>query len=225
MAVHLSFKVNNSIYIKDPEGTEVGRQMVKHAIDMLYTLGFEAFTFKKLAQQINTTEATIYRYFENKHRLLLYIINWYWMYMELVVNIETQHINEPTKKLKKIIQLLTYDLPESLTELEYNKHYLSQIVINESSKVYLVKEVDTINKNEVFKPYKQLCKQIAQLIKQCSPRYKYPFSLSSTLIESTHDQQYFAKYLPSLTDTSEKDNKEFTVQFITDLTNRVLGLK
>ena len=78
MDYSLSFRVNEKIYVRDPEGTELGRQMVKRAIDLIYDLGFEAFTFKKLALQMNTTEATIYRYFENKHRLLLYIISWYW---------------------------------------------------------------------------------------------------------------------------------------------------
>ena len=37
----------------------------------------EEFTFRKLAQKINTTEASVYRYFENKHRLLIYILAWY----------------------------------------------------------------------------------------------------------------------------------------------------
>jgi len=85
MDYSLSFKVNEKIYIRDPEGTEMGKQIVKHAIDQIYSLGFEQFTFKKLAAEMGTTEATIYRYFENKHRLLLYILNWYWSYLEYLV--------------------------------------------------------------------------------------------------------------------------------------------
>ena len=75
MDYKISFTVNDKIYLRDPEGTELGREIVKNAIDLIYELGFEGFTFKKLAIQIKTTEASIYRYFENKHRLLLYILN------------------------------------------------------------------------------------------------------------------------------------------------------
>lgn len=40
---------------------------------MIYKTGYEAFTFKKLAEDIGTTEAGIYRYFENKYKLLVYL--------------------------------------------------------------------------------------------------------------------------------------------------------
>ena len=82
MEYQLSFSVNKNIYLRDPEGTELGKEIVKHSIELIYKLGFEQFTFKKLALEIGSTEATVYRYFENKHRLLLYILNWYWCYME-----------------------------------------------------------------------------------------------------------------------------------------------
>ena len=45
MDYSLSFRVNEKIYVRDPEGTELGKQMVKSAIDLIYQLGFEAFTF------------------------------------------------------------------------------------------------------------------------------------------------------------------------------------
>ncbi|HCF62820.1 MAG TPA: TetR family transcriptional regulator, partial [Chitinophagaceae bacterium] len=63
--------MNESVYIKNPDHSEIGRKIIKHGIDLINDLGFEHFTFKKLAVEIGTTEATIYRYFENKHRLLL----------------------------------------------------------------------------------------------------------------------------------------------------------
>ncbi len=62
--------------------SNLGKQIVKSAIDLIYELGFEHYTFKKHAVKIKTTEATIYRYFENKHRLPLYILNWYWYYTD-----------------------------------------------------------------------------------------------------------------------------------------------
>jgi AcrR family transcriptional regulator len=222
MDYKITFKVNDKIYLRDPEGTELGRKMVKNAIDLISSLGFESFTFKKLAAEINTTEATIYRYFENKHRLLLYILNWYWSYLEFLLEFKLQGITDNKKKLKTIIQLLTHELPESSGHLDYNKKYLHQIVITESSKVYLVKEVNEINRDQVFKPYKDLCAKIADVISLYNPNYKYPRTLSSTLVETSHFQQYFGSYLPNLTDNNKLADEEFVAHFLDNLLFKVL---
>ena len=184
MDFQLSFKVNQHIYLRDPESSELGKQIVKNAIDLIYELGFEHFTFKKLATKMSTTEASIYRYFENKHRLLLYILNWYWSYMEFLVDFTIQNILDPKEKLTKIITLFTKSLPESVGQLDYNKSYLNQIVLSESSKVYLIKEVKEINSFQVFKPYKDLCNKISEVMLSLNPSYIYSRSLSSTLIET-----------------------------------------
>jgi AcrR family transcriptional regulator len=223
MDFQLLFKVNDTIFIRDPESSEVGRQIVKNAIDLINKLGFEHFTFKKLAAEINSTEATIYRYFENKHRLLLYILNWYWSYMQFLVEFKLQNVIDKKEKLKLIVDLLTHELPESSGQFDYNKKYLNHIVIAESSKVYLVKEVAEINKNAVFKPYKDLCARIAEVISAYNTKYKYPKSLSTTLIETAHQQQYFSSYLPRLTDAGPKNKSEFTSQFLEDFLFKVLS--
>jgi AcrR family transcriptional regulator len=150
MEYQLSFRVNEHIYLRDPESSELGKQIVKNAIDLIYDLGFEHFTFKKLAIKMSTTEASIYRYFENKHRLLLYVLNWYWSYMEFLVDFTLQNIQNPKEKLAKIIELFTQSLPESVGKLDYNKFLLNQIVLSESSKVYLIKEVQEINTHQDF---------------------------------------------------------------------------
>jgi AcrR family transcriptional regulator len=217
MDYSLSFKVNEKIYLRDPEGTELGKKIVKNAIDLIYRLGFEHFTFKKLAKEMNTTEATIYRYFENKHRLLLYILNWYWSYMEYLVVFELPPLADSNAKLIRLIELLTHPLPESEGQTDYNKNFLHQIVISESSKVYLVKEVKEINENAVFKPYKDLCARISDIIQSHNPAYAYPHSLSSTLIETAHSQLFFSHHLPKLTDAGKEDKTAFVGQFLKDL--------
>jgi AcrR family transcriptional regulator len=222
MDYSLSFKVNEKIYVRDPEGTELGKQIVKHAIDQIYTLGFEQFTFKKLAVEMGTTEATIYRYFENKHRVLLYILNWYWSYLEYLVVIMLEPLENPKSKLERIIQLLIHALPESAGKTDYNKTYLHQIVIAESSKAYLVKEVKKINQDEVFKPYKDLCGRISDLIQAFNPQYPYPHSLSSTLIETSHAQQFFSVYLPKLTDANGDNQEAFVERYLSDLLFKAL---
>jgi len=223
MEFQLKFKVSEHLFLRDPENSEIGKSIVKNSIELIHEMGFENFTFRKLAQKISSTEATIYRYFSSKHKLLTYILNWYWYYMEFLVMLKLQNITNEKAKLKTIIELLTHELPESAGQLDYNKKYLNQIVIAESSKVYLVKEVKEINKNEVFKPYKDLCAAIALVISAYNPTYKYPRSLSSTLIETAHYQQFFSAYLPKLTDVQSKEQKEFVAHFLSDLLFKVLS--
>jgi AcrR family transcriptional regulator len=217
MDYQLTFKVNEHIYLRDPESSELGKQIVKNAIDLIQELGFEHFTFKKLALKMSTTEASIYRYFENKHRLLLYILNWYWSYMEFLVDFTVQNIENPKEKLTLIINLFTQALPESTSLLDYNKSFLNQIVLSESSKVYLVKEIKEINSFQVFKPYKDLCNKIAEVMLSLNPTYAYSRSLSSTLIETAHSQQYFSKNLPRLTDISSDKDEKFVFNFLSQL--------
>ena len=223
MEFQVKFDINEKIFLRNPESSEVGKLMVKKSIDLIYDLGFEHFTFKKLAIEISSTEATIYRYFENKHRLLLYILNWYWSYMEFLVTFKLENVTDKKDRLKIIVNLLTHEFAESSNQFDYNKKLLNEIVIAESSKVYLVKEVAEINKNEVFKPYKDLCGKIAEVISEYNPKYKYPRSLSTTLIETSHIQQYFSVNLPKLTDISSKSNSEFTSQFIEDFLFKILS--
>ncbi len=222
MDFQVKFNINDTIFLRNPETSEVGKLMVKKGIDLIFELGFEQFTFKKLAAEINSTEATIYRYFENKYRLLLYILNWYWCYMEFLVTFKLENVTNKRDQLKIIIHLLTHELAESQSEFDYNKKFLNQIVIAESSKVYLVKEVSVINKNEVFKPYKDLCAKIAEVISNYNDTYEFPRSLSTTLIETSHHQQYFSVNLPRLTDIGSKNNSEFTNQFLEDFLFKVL---
>ena len=125
MEYQISIKVNDKIYLRDPESSELGKQIVKSAIDLIGQLGFEAFTFKKLAVEMKTTEASIYRYFENKHRLLLYILNWYWSYLEYLVDVKIQGVSDPKNQLKIIIDLLTHELPDNTGKVDFHKSYLN----------------------------------------------------------------------------------------------------
>jgi AcrR family transcriptional regulator len=223
MEFQVTFKVNDKIYVKNPESSDIGRNIVKTGIDLICKLGFEHFTFKKLATEMDTTEATIYRYFENKHKLLLYILNWYWSCLEFLVVFKLQNVKDTNVQLKTIIHLLTHELPEATGRLEYNRKNLNRIVIAESSKAYLVKDVGEINKDQVFKPYKDLCTQIAEVIRAHCPAYKYPRSLASTLVETAHSQQFFTSHLPRLSDAGQKEQSEYVSKFLEDLVFKVLS--
>ena len=214
--------VLEAIALRNPQGTQLGPRIIEGSIFLIDERGFEQFTFKKLALEINCTEATVYRYFENKHRLLLYILNWYWCYMEFLVIFKLQNITDKKERLKLVVDLLTHELPESSGQFDYNKKFLNQIVITESSKAFLVKDVSEINKEQVFKPYKDLCSTIAEIIAAFNPSYEYPQSLSTTLIETSHHQQFFSVNLPKLTDAKEENRELFTGIFLEDLLFKVL---
>jgi hypothetical protein len=76
---------------------------------------------------------------------------------------------------------------------------LYEIVIAESPKAYLTKEVDMENKNGFFSNYKSVCDRISSIIKELNPTFKYAKTLASTIVESANQQRFFALHLPGLT--------------------------
>lgn len=217
MKIQLQIKMNEKLFLKDPAQSKLGKKIILHSIQLIYENGFEAFTFKKLAENIGTTEASVYRYFENKHRLLIYITTWYWSWLEYRVAIHTNNIDDPVAKLKMIIKLLATIVEDDIRTSYVNESILHQIIITEGSKTYLTRKVSEDNKNHLFKPYKDLCAKISEIILECNPNYKYPKSLSSTIIEMAHFQNFFMHNLPSLTDFGKNKDESEIVLFLEDL--------
>jgi len=217
MEIRLQIKMNEKLFLRNPEHTELGKKIILHSIQLIHVNGFESFTFKKLAEDIGTTEAGIYRYFENKHRLLIYITAWYWSWLEYRVVFMTTNIKDPETKLKKVIQLLATTVEDDIRTSYVNETILHQIIIAEGSKAYLTKHVTEDNKDQLFKPYKDLCAKIGDIILEYNPKYKYPKSLSSTIIEMAHFQNYFMHNLPSLTDFGKNKDEVMIVSFLENL--------
>lgn len=217
MNIKLQINMNEGLFLRNPEGSNLGKNIIKHSILMIDKYGFEAFTFKKLAEEMGSTEAGIYRYFENKHKLLVYLTCWYWGWLEFQISFQTNNIKNPTVRLKRVIELLATVIKDDL-ETEYvNEALLHKIVISEGSKTFLTKQVSEENKQHFFKPYKDLCAVIGNIISECSPKYKYPRSLASTIVEMSHLQNFFMYNLPSLTDFGNKKNETEIVLFLNDL--------
>ncbi len=217
MEIELQFKMNEKLFLRNPEQSELGRKIIMYSIQMIHKQGFEAFTFKKLAMEIGTTEAGIYRYFENKHRLLIYIVAWYWTWLEYQVAYRTNNIGDPIIKLKMIIKLLATTVEDDLSTRHVDESLLHQIIITEGSKTYLTKRVTEDNKDRLFKPYKDLCGHIANIILECNPDYRFPKSLASTIIEMAHFQNFFMNNLPSLTDFGHEKDENRIIAFLEDL--------
>lgn len=217
MKLEVQIKMNESLYLRDPEQSELGRNIIQHSIQLIHKNGFESFTFKKLAESIGTTEAGVYRYFENKHKLLVYIISWYWGWLEFQIIYQTKNVQDPIRKLKQVIQLLATTVEDDMMTSYVDEALLHQILIAEGSKSYLTKHVGEDNKQQYFKPYKDLCNTVGEIILECNAQYKYPHSLASTIIEMAHLQNFFMHNLPALTDFDKTKQEDQIIQFLNNL--------
>ncbi|MBK6525744.1 MAG: TetR/AcrR family transcriptional regulator [Crocinitomicaceae bacterium] len=217
MKLQLHIEMNEALYLRNPESSELGKNIIKHSIELIYQHGFESFTFKKLAESIGTTEAGVYRYFENKHRLLIYIVTWYWGWLEFQIRFQTNNLKDPAVRLRKVIKLLASTVEDDERTSYVNEALLHQIVISEGSKAYLTNHVEEDNKHQFFKPYKDLCSLVGDIIAECNPKYKYPKSLASTILEMAHFQNFFMHHLPSLTDFAKSKDETKIVAFLNDL--------
>ncbi|MES2380930.1 MAG: TetR/AcrR family transcriptional regulator [Bacteroidota bacterium] len=217
MKLQLQIKMNEALFLRNPEGSELGKNILKHSIELIHKTGFEAFTFKKLAEDIGSTEAGVYRYFENKHKLLVYLAAWYWGWLEFQISFHTNNIKDPAIRLKRVIKLLATAVEDDEQTSHINESLLHQIIISEGSKAYLTKQVGEDNKQQFFKPYKDLCAVVSNIILECNPKYKYPKSLASTIIEMAHFQNFFMNNLPSLTDFGKTKEESEINSFLNDL--------
>ena len=195
----LAFKLNHHLFLRDPQHTNLGQKIIHSSVELIDKLGFEQFTFKKLAEEINSTEASIYRYFENKHRLLVYLIAWYWNWIEYRIDIFTSGISDPKEKLKACLRLLAEEKKYDPTFEFVNEEALHRIVISELDKTFLTKEVDEHNKDGLFGGFKTVCRKISQIILEVSPNYPFANALVSTILVTVNQQLFFASHLPSLT--------------------------
>ena len=164
---NLKIKVNEKIYVKDPETSPLGKKIIEKSILLIDEIGFENFTFKKLGDKINSNESSIYRYFENKHKLLVYLSSWYWSWIEYKLIFATTNIENPKEKLKRAIVIVTEKVGTE-NNIEYiDEAILNKIIIAEFTKTIQTKEVDQENKEGFFLIYKRVINRIESRISFC----------------------------------------------------------
>jgi len=122
----LKIQIDTNLFLKNPESSKLGQSIVNNSIEIINDLGFEAFTFKKLGCKIGSNESSIYRYFENKHMVLLYLISWYWSWLEYRLVFATSNINDPMEKLRIAINIVTKQVEEDHTFTFINEVKLLQ---------------------------------------------------------------------------------------------------
>lgn len=213
--LHIHIEINPELYTKNPDSSILGKKIISNSIELINEIGFELFTFKKLALKTNSTESSIYRYFENKHKLLIYLTSWYWTWMEYKLVFATTNIESPSERLEKALELLTKPILKDNDFSYVNEAILSEIIFSESIKAYHTKNVDKDNSIGSYSAYKSVVNRVGELILEINPTFKYPHMLISTVIEGAHHQKYFSEHLPTLTDLPE--DKEAITNFYKEL--------
>ena len=202
----LAFKLNEHLYLRDPQSTPLGQRIISKGVEMIDRLGFEQFTFKKLAEEVDSTEASIYRYFENKQRLLQYLVAWYWSWIDYRLDLFTMGHTDPVEKLRACLRVLAEEKRFEPSFEFVNEEALHRIVVGELDKTYLTKSVDEDNKEGVFGGFKLVCRRLSDLLREINPHIEYPRALVSTLLLASKQQLFFAQHLPTLTEIQDDGN-------------------
>jgi len=213
---NISLSITDSSFLKNPDTSTLGRKIISGSIELIDGFGFEDFNFKKLAQYIGSTEASVYRYFENKHKLLLYLTSWYWSWMDYRLALAVVNIDDPKERLMRCLTVLT-DKPIVDANFDYiNKESLNRIIISESSKSYLTKMVDEENREGAFIAYKRIVARVGEVINAVNKDFRYANMMVSTIIEGVHHQRFFTEHLPGLTSRVEGEDAvaEFYKQMV-----------
>ena len=220
----IKFDLNRSLYNKDPQESVLGKKIIEHSIILINEIGFESFTFRKLAVEIGSAEKSIYRYFENKHFLLLFLTSWYWEWVYYLISINIKNLEDPNLKLDKVIDNIVRATSENPMNKYINENILHRVVINEGVKAYHISAIDEENKAGLFFSYKKLVKVVAEIILDINPNFKYSTSLASNLFEMANNQIYFAEHLPRLSSikSGEKQNDDL-ITMLTFFVKNVLS--
>lgn len=195
--------VNDKLYVKNPETSELGKKIIEHSILLMDEIGFDSFTFKKLGDRIGSNESSIYRYFESKHKLLLYLSSWYWAWIEYKMVFATNNISNPKVRLHKAIEIVTAKIEDDSNTLHINESILNRIIIAEFTKTLLTKEIDEENKIGLFMVYKRIINRIIEMITEVNPDYPFAKSLASSIVEGALHQHYLKDHLKTITNCDE----------------------
>lgn len=218
LLANIKIQVNPKTFVKDPETSDLGKKIIKNSILLIDEIGFEEFTFKKLGEKIGSNESSIYRYFENKHKLLVYLSSWYWAWIEYRLVFSTNNINDKFEKLKKAILIITESIEDDSKTEHINEAVLNKIIIEEFTKTLYSKNVDEENKEGIFLIYKQINYRIEKMILDVNPDYPFAKSLVSSIIEGSLHQHFLKNHLKTITNCNENVNpSEFYIHLIENL--------
>ena len=126
---------------------------------------------------------------------------------------------DDNEQLNKAIEVVTRTIKEDVAFTHINEVALNRIIINEYSKSYLTKEVDSENTEGYFVVYKRLVKRLSEIINKVNADYEFPSSLASTIVEGALHQHFLKAHFSSITDCGQDVTP---TQFFINLTQKVL---
>ncbi|MDK2771715.1 MAG: TetR/AcrR family transcriptional regulator [Flavobacterium sp.] len=203
LAHNISISINEKLFLKNPESTALGKNIIEHSILLINEIGFENFTFKKLGEKIQSNESSIYRYFENKHKLLIYLSTWYWSWIEYRIVFSTHNVKLPIEKIEKTIEIIANNVENDDRTAHINESILNKIVIAEFSKTFLTKEVDQEIKEGFFNVYQRIVNRLENMITELNPNYTFAKTLASSIVQGALHQHYLKEHFSNLTNLSE----------------------
>ena len=216
---NIKIQINDKIYVKDPETSALGKKIINQSILLIDEIGFDNFTFKKLGERIGSNESSLYRYFENKHKLLVYLSSWYWSWIEYRLVFGTSNIDDNIEKLKKAITIVTEKIVDDENTEHINEAILNKIIISEFTKTLQTKEVDDENKEGFFLIYKRVINRIINIVNEINPEYQFAKSLVSTIVEGSLHQHFLKDHLKTITNCNDSVNPS---DFYIDVALKVL---
>ena len=220
LLLSLKIQVNDKIYVKDPETSSLGRKIIQESIILIDEIGFENFTFKKLGERIGSNESSIYRYFESKHKLLVYLSSWYWGWIEYRLVFETNNIENSMEKLIKAISIVTEKIEDDKNTEHINEAVLNKIIIAEFTKTLYTKEIAEENKEDFFLIYKRINNRIVKMIEEVNPNYDFSKSLASSIVEGALHQHFLKDNLETITNCNQNVSPtEFYINLVTKTLN------
>lgn len=206
-------------YLKDPQGSDLGIKIIKESIELMEEIGIEDFTFKKLSIRIESTEASVYRYFESKHQLLLYLYSWYWGWKMVEIDRATHFISTDFDKLITAMNLLIQQENKAAFAFSFSYEKLRNLIEKEGIKSFLTKKVDDENQIGAFDNYKKLVALLSSWVVATKKDFQFPNMLITTIIEGAHLQHFFGNHLKRLTNHSDTNDNvaEFYKQLVQSL--------
>ena len=215
MSLIVRVSVHPSLYVRDPEETTLGKVIIAEGLKLIDQIGFESFTFKKLASKIKSTEASIYRYFHNKHQLLAYLVSWYWNWLVYLIDYRVANIEDPQKRLAIAIGVLTDSSKYDPAIPHINEEILHHLCIEEGARIYLTRQSEKMS--GLFQGYENLCAKLLEMIKAVKPKYRYSNELVTTMIAAVHNQVFYAHHAVSMKGELRNIDRSKTLEFLEHL--------
>lgn len=189
------------LYNKDPQSSTLGQNLLKESAKILAEEGFDTFTLKKLAQNIQTTESSVYRYFDNKHRLLVYHVNFYWDWLVNQVEITCcQTGMSGHTAIYKVFEIMCFPGNYSWPSEQIDYECMHKILTHQSVKAYFSQHVDLENREGAHIALKKLVNQMGLWLSEDLKEFEFPKTLVTTLLNAVMMQPFYAEHLPSLTE-------------------------